>query len=203
MSIQDFKLKNKNIKVKRYVIDPGKEPTAIVFGKFAPFTGSKGHGKLIDFAKDNFKNVVIISPTRNFKDKKVDIFTDDQKEYIIRQVNPDIKFYRISSNIPIRMFTQIVDLGYDRPVLIIGKDREKEFTKFFIKYDKNNEAITNMDDKNFGKGEYLVISRDEKDTSATKVREALINNDKEKFKKITGYDDKIWNMMQKMLKKGG
>ena len=200
MSIQDFKLKNKDIKVKRYVLDPDKEPTAILFGKFSPFTGPKGHGKLLDFARNNFKNVAIVSPTRKSKDKKVDIFTDDQKEEIINKANPDIKCHRIPSNIPIRMFTLIVDLGYDRPVLIVGKDREEEFSKFFRKYDKNNEAIKDMDDENFGKGEYLVVPRDEEDTSATKVRETLINKDKEEFKRLTRYNDKMWDLMQGMLK---
>lgn len=198
MSLKKFDVGTHSIV--RYVINNKEEPTGVVFGKFSPFTGPIGHGKLLDFAKDNFSKVIIVSPTRNKKDKNVDIFTDQQKADIIKKVNPDIEFHRIPSSIPIRMFTELVTMGYDRPVLIVGKDRDESFSKFFIKYDKDNPSIEDMDNKDFGKGEFLVVSRDEGDTSATKVRQSLINNDKEEFLRLTGYDADMWTYMKNMLK---
>jgi len=201
MPLVDYTLKG-NIPVKRYVIDEDVKPTAVVFGKFSPWTGPNGHGKLVDYAKENFDEVVIVSPTRKAKDKKVDIFTDEQKEKIINKANPDIKFHRIPSDIPIRMFTEVLGLGYERPVLIVGEDRGKSFSRFFIHYDENNKAITDQDNKElFGKGEYLVVPRGDEDTSATKVREALEADDKETFIELTGYDEAMWKLMKSFLKK--
>ena len=199
MPVVDYPVKGKDFKVKRYVIDNKAEPTAVVFGKFSPFSGPKGHGKLIDFAKDKFKEVIIVSPTRNKKDKNVDIFTDEQKAKIIEKANPDIKFHRIQSDIPIRMFTRVLELGYERPVFIVGEDRGKSFSRFFKEYNKNNKAIKDQDGKDFGKGEYLVVPRSAGDTSATKVRKALQSDDKEEFIRLTGYDNNMWDYMKGLL----
>ena len=200
-SVIDRNDKSKKVDIVRYVIDHKDKPTAVLFGKFSPWTGSNGHNKLLDFAKEKFDEVIIVSPTRSSKDKNIDIFTDEQKEQIINKAVPNIKFYRIKSDIPMRMFTRVVDLGYERPVFIVGKDREKDFSNFFIKYNKNNKSVTDTNDKNFGKGEYLVVSRDDKDTSATKVRNALKNNDKEEFLRLTGYDEDMWILMSNMISK--
>jgi phosphopantetheine adenylyltransferase len=206
MSLKTFKVKDrkdpdKTVDIVRYVIEPKETPTAVIFGKFSPWTGPNGHDKLLEFAKKRFKKVIIVSPTRSKKDPKVDIFTDEQKADIIRKANNDIEFHRIDSDIPIRMFTRIIDLGYERPVLIVGTDREKEFSKFFKEYQKNNKSIEDTTDKDFGKGEFLVVPRSDKGTSATKVREALKNNDKDEFLKLTGYKDEMWDFMKKMLVK--
>lgn len=203
--IKTFEVPNKygdgKVSIKRYILDKDQEPSAVVFGKFIPWSGKKGHGKLVDFAKKNFKEVFIASPTRSGKDKNVDIFTDEQKEKFIEIANPDIKFHRVKSGPPIRMFTELINLGIERPVLIVGEDRERDFAKYFRKYDKNNEPIEDVNDKDFGKGEYLVVSRTDEDTSASKVRKALIDGDKEAFLKLTGYEEKMWDIMSSMSKK--
>jgi len=198
MSIVDYHIPGKDIIAKRYVID-NVEPTAVIFGKFAPFSGPKGHGKLVDFAQKHFKNVIIVSPTRKTKDKNVDIFTDEQKAEIIQSAT-SLKFHRIPSDIPIRMFTRIVELGYERPVLIVGEDRKAEFSKFFQEYNPANRAVTDPNDPDFGKGEMVALSRTDDDTSATKVREAL-QADKEGFMKLTGYNESMWERMRSMLNK--
>lgn len=200
MSLKEFDLGTH--KVVRYIIDIRIKPVGVVFGKFSPFTGPKGHGKLVEFAQKQFgkDNVIIVSPTRTVKDDKVDIFTDEQKEAIIRKANPDIEFHRIKSGIPPRMFTRVIDLGYERPVFIVGEDREDDFKKFFIEYNKANKPIEDMTDEDFGKGEYLVVPRSDEDTSATKVRKALINNDKKLFIKLTGFDEEMFTYMKSVLK---
>lgn len=200
MPVIDHNIKDKNIKVKRYVIDPKASPVGVIFGKMSPFTGPQGHGKLIEYAKKYFDKIIVVSPTRNLKDKNVDIFTDEQKKDIIKKAT-GLLFHRIPSDVPIRMFTRVVELGYDRPVFVVGEDRQKDFSKFFKKYNPNNKSITDPEDPDFGKGEFLVVPRSDKDTSATKVRKALKNNDKEEFIKLTGYDNEMWKYMKGLLKK--
>jgi len=195
---------SKNVEINRYVIDKNEEPTAVVFGKFIPFSGPNGHGRLVDLAKEKFKNVVIVSPTRKGNEPLVDIFTDDQKEEIIKKAT-DLKFIRVDSSIPIRMFTRIVQAGIDRPVFIVGPDRINDFKRYFVEYNEDNEGTEDQNDKDFGKGEYYFLeTRGKNQTSGTKVREALINNNKEEFLRLTGYyGDDMWNMMRQMLKKNG
>lgn len=192
---------SKTVELNRYVIDKNETPTAVIFGKFIPWTGPNGHGRLIDTAKEHFKDIVIVSPTRDKSfDPKVDIFTDDQKQEIIEKAT-GLKFIRVDSSIPIRMFTKVIQAGIDRPVFVVGPDRIKDFQKYFIEYNKDNEGIKDQKDKDFGKGEYFYATeRGKEDTSGTKVRKALLDNDKEEFLKLTGYDDDIWNLMRKMLK---
>jgi phosphopantetheine adenylyltransferase len=205
-SLKKFKIKDRNdpnrtVEITRYVINPKSEPIGALMGKFAPWSGPNGHGKLVVVAKQMFKDVIIVSPNRSGKDKKVDIFNDEQKEQIINLAEPNIPFFRVQPTTPIRMFTQIIDFGYDRPVLIIGKDREQDFNKYFIKYNKNNKPIEDMDHPDFGKGEFIVVSREEEDTSSSKVRDALMNGNQSEFIKLTGFDNKMWEIMQNMIKK--
>ena len=193
---------SKTVELNRYVIDKNEEPTAVVFGKFIPWTGPNGHGRLVDLAKKNFKNVVIVSPTRDKSfNPKVDIFNDKQKSEIIQKAT-GLKFIRVDSSIPIRMFTRVVQAGIDRPVFIVGPDRINDFKRYFIEYDKNNEGTEDSNNKDFGKGEYFFAeSRGKDQTSGTKVRETLINNNKEEFLRLTGYyGDDMWNLMRNMLK---
>ena len=200
--VQDKYNTDHEIEIYRYVIEPKEKPIGVIFGKFSPWT-KNGHGKLVTEAQKIFgkDNVIIVSPTRNKKDPKVDIFTNEQKEQIIKRSNPNINFYRIESDIPIRMFTRIVDLGYSRPVLVIGQDREKEFGKFFIPYNSSNKGIDDPKHLDFGKGECYIVSRTNEDVSATKVRECLLNGDMQKFIELTGYSEDIWQLIIEMLKK--
>lgn len=192
---------SKIVELNRYVIDKNEEPTAVVFGKFIPWTGPNGHGRLVELAKKNFKNIVIVSPTREKSfDPKVDIFTDEQKQKIIEKAT-GLKFIRVDSSIPIRMFTRIIQEGIDRPVFIVGPDRINDFKRYFVEYNKDNKGTEDPKDKDFGKGEYFFAeSRGKDQTSGTKVREALINNDKASFLKLTGYKEDMWNLMRQMLK---
>jgi len=199
MPLKEYPVKGKEYSKVRYIIDNSIEPTGVIFGKFSPWTGPRGHGKLLDFANSKFKNVIIVSPTRKVKDDNIDIFTDKQKKEIIKKAVPNVKFYRIPSSIPIRMFTEVIGKGIERPVFIVGEDRES-LSKFFKKYEKDNKPITDENAEGFGMGEYLVVPRDKEDTSATLVRQTLINNNKEKFLELTGYKEDMWDYMKGMLK---
>jgi len=85
IQVPDRSDNTKTVDIHRYVIDPNEKPTGIIFGKFSPWTGPKGHGRLVDFAKKYFKDIIIVSPTRKNKKDDVDIFSDDQKQKVIER----------------------------------------------------------------------------------------------------------------------
>jgi len=196
--VPDRKDPSKTVTINRYVLDPKAEPTAVIFGKFNPWTGPKGHGRLVTAAKKKFgiANLAIASPEKMDKD----LFTREQKnELIDRETN--ITPLIVKSSIPIRMFTDLLSQGVERPVLFIGQDREKDFSRFLIPYSKNNQRVTDMSDKNFGKGEYIVSPRNQ--TSATLVRKALLDGDDAKFLELTGYEQGTLDRMKEMLRENG
>lgn len=207
----DKKNPGKTITLKRYGIDPDVEPTAVLFGKWSPFTGEKGHGRIIDFAKKNgFKKVAIVSPERtklDAKDKydanifspkqRIDIVKKYAKEYVSGIEVTDI--FTVPSTNPMGMF-KIISQKIDRPVIFVGPDREKSFSKFYVPFDKKNVAITDTTDKDFGKGEMLVIKdRGSENTSGTDVRAAIVNNNLDDFIRMTGYKKSMFEYLRKML----
>lgn len=208
MPIQKFEIVNKNdsnktVQVSRYVIDSTVKATGVLFGKFIPWTGPLGHGRLLKKAQTEFgkDNVIIVSPERKEKDPEIDIFTDDQKKEIINRVLPSVKFYRIPHGSIPMMFRSVVELGYKRPVFVIGPDRIEDFSKYLIKYDSDNMAITDTEMEDFGKGEYFALKdRGKNGTSGTQVRETLVNDDMETFIELTGYDEDMWDFLQERLK---
>jgi phosphopantetheine adenylyltransferase len=134
-SLQKILVKDRNnedeyVEITRYIIDSDEEPTAVIFGRFNPWTGKNGHGRLVDFAKENFKNYIIVSPERNDVN---DLFTNAEKEEIIKKAVPDVDFLRIKSSSPTNMFMDLVYRGISRPVILVGPDRIDDFKKHFIK----------------------------------------------------------------------
>jgi len=199
-SVPNKKDPNETVNVHRYVLDPTDKPTAILYGKFSPWTGPNGHGRLLEFSKDYSRDIVIVSPKRAGDDPEVDIFTEDQKEEIIKKANPGIKFIRVDSGFPPKAFSELLKMGIKRPVFCVGPDRIKDMKKYFIKFDKDNQSISDIDNPKFGKGEFIASEDRGSDTSATKVRKALITNNKKEFLRLTEYDDDMWYMMKKMLR---
>jgi len=202
IQVQDRKDPTKQVTLKRYVIDEKAEPTAVIFGKFSPWTGPNGHGRLITEAKKKFKNVMVVSPLRTKTEKKgkygANIFSPEQRGEIVKRATKE-KFLNVKATIPVRMFTELLNEGITRPVFLIGGDRKKEFGKVFINYNKKNKGVRDPNNKKFGMGEMMVVKRNE--TSGTKIRKALVDNDMDTFIKMTGYDVSMWRYMRDMLKK--
>ena len=201
-NVPDRKDPSKEFAITRYVIDKSDAPTAVVFGKFSPWTGKGGHGTVLKFAKSKFKNVIIVSPLREKTESGgkygANIFTPQQRGEIVQKATGET-FMNVKTSIPIRMFTQLLEHGIQRPVFIVGEDREKEFKKMFIPYKKGNESVTDPAHKDFGKGE-MAINRF-RGTSGTKVRKALVDGDRKTFLKETGYKDDMYEYMRQLLKK--
>lgn len=205
IKVQDRSNPDKTIELSRYAVDPKEEPTAVLFGSFVPFTGPKGHGRMLEFAKKHgIKKFAIVSPTKDdTKETDRNMFNLKQKLDIAKHGAKDMGFnvdaFNVKATNPLGMFREIAS-KIDRPVIIVGPDRKAQFEKFFIPFDKRNKPITDQENKNFGKGEMLAMTdRGTSNTSGTKVRESLRNNDKETFIELTGYTEKMYNYLKKML----
>ena len=211
MSIIDIEVTDKSdpsktIKLKRYVVDPKQEPTAVLFGNFSPFTGKFGHGRMLEFAKTHgIKHFAIVSPTKDeSKETDRNMFTLAQKLEICKHGAKDMGFdvgvFNVTATNPLGMFREVAT-KIDRPVFIVGPDRKAQFEKMFITFNKSNKAITDATDKDFGKGEMLAMTeRGENNTSGTKVRQALKDQNEEEFIKLTGYSKAMYEYMISILK---
>jgi hypothetical protein len=193
--------------LKRYVINKGDAPTAIIFGKFAPWTGGTlehGHGRLIKKAQElGIHNFYVVSPYRNEDEHST--FNTKQKDEIINRSLKSVPGYQgiIRShkdlkNILAIFRSLIVDHSIQRPVFVVGPDREKDFSKFFIPFKIDNPAIIDSEDESFGKGEYVTITG-ERETSATKLRQALVNNNMAEFQKLSGHSEEMFKLMRQMM----
>lgn len=196
---------SKTVILKRYAIDKREEPTAVLFGCFSPFTGPKGHGRMLRFAFENgIKKFAIVMPTKDdTKDSDRNIFTQEQRLEIAKlgakECGFDADIFNVQTTNPLGMFREI-STKVSRPVLIVGPDRKSQFEKMFLTYGNHNAFITDPNEKNFGKGEMLAMTdRGENDTSGTDVRNTLKEKDKAKFISLTGYSNKMYKYLYNIL----
>ena len=195
----------KTVILKRYAIDKREEPTAVLFGCFSPFTGPKGHGRMLRFAFENgIKKFALVMPTKDdTKDSDRNIFTQEQRLEIAKlgakECGFDADVFNVQTTNPLGMFREIAS-KIARPVLIVGPDRKEQFEKLFLTFNKENECVTDPSEKDFGKGEMMgMTSRGNDNTSGTDVRCALKEKDKAKFISLTGYSDKIYKYLYNIL----
>lgn len=208
ITVQDRNNPTKTITLSRYVVEPKEEPTAIIFGKFSPWTGKNGHGRMLDFAKKaGIKKFIVCSPFRDeTKESDANMFNIDDKIKFIKlgskEQGFEVDVLNIHATNPMGMFRNLAnDFKIARPVFVFGPDRIKSFSKFFVPYTKNAVSILDPDNKDFGKGEYLAMTdRGSDNISGTEIRKLIRINDKETFKKLTGYSDKIWDLMRSSAK---
>lgn len=196
---------NKTLLLSRYVIDRREEPTAVLFGCMCPFTGPLGHGRLLKFAESfGIKKFAIVMPTKDdSKDSDRNMFNQEQRLEIAKRGAKECGFvvevFNVETTNPLGMFREIAG-KITRPVLIVGPDRKAQFEKTFLTYGNHNKHITDPNEKDFGKGEMLAMTdRGENDTSGTDVRKALSDKDKAKFISLTGYSNKMYKYLYKIL----
>lgn len=205
INVPDRNDSNKTVNLSRYVIDRREEPTAVLFGCFSPFTGPNGHGRLLKFAESfGIKKFAIVMPTKDdSKDNERNMFTQEQRLKIakkgLKECGFDADVFNVETTNPLGMFREIAS-KIARPVLIVGPDRKAQFEKMFLSYGNHNNHVTDPNEKNFGKGEMLAMDeRGETNTSGTEVRNALKDKDKSKFINLTGYSDKMYKYLYKIL----
>jgi len=151
--------------------------SAFTLGRFQPLT--LGHMKMIDELK-KFKKayIFIVKGKKTSKDKDKNPF-DLQKE-MIKKVAPKINVIEIPSGF---FVDEIEKLHENEFYLLCGSDRVKGYERM-LSYLENKKV------------NILEILRSDEDISATKVRQALKNDNKKEFEKMTpkeihSYYDKL------------
>jgi len=206
ITVKDRNNPEKDVVLDRYVLDKKEEPTAIIFGKFSPWTGGDlehGHGRLIKFSKEKgIKNFYVVSPKRDetiLEKNSPNIFSPEARKQIIEHSLKNIPGFlgviQSDSNNVMGVIKHIMYL-VSRPVYIIGPDRERLSQTNFIQY--GSEPIVNETDKNFGKTEAILLTG-ERDTSGTKVRNSIISDDFVTFKALTNHTEQMFQFMKKLM----
>lgn len=202
--VSDKNNPGKQISLSRYVIEKNETPTAIIFGKFSPWTGGDlehGHGRLIKIAKENkITNFYVVSPKRDESvSNSANMFFAEARKQIIEHSLKNIPGFlgviQSDSNNVMGVIKHIIHL-VSRPVFVIGPDRERLSETNFVTFGSN--SVTSETEKDFGKPECLVY-KGERETSGTKVRNCLTNNDFDTFNKLTNHSNQMFNFMKNLM----
>ena len=175
-------------------IGPGTELVGILIGHFAPFTGPKGHGRMIEELRSKgCKKFIVGIPdsTAEFDDDRA-MYTVEQRMEIVddylRQEGLEgkaVKMRRGDIAITSRLLIWDVYNTFGsnvRPVYIVGPDRAELVQK-------NPEFGT---DETTTYPEKIVMSdRGEGNVSGTKVRELIRKGDVDGIAEMTGYSKQI------------
>lgn len=201
--VDDKNNPGKQIALERYVIEKEKNPIAVIFGKFSPWTGGDleyGHGRLIKTAKQNgIKEFYVVSPKRDeTDDNSANLFSASARKQIIEHSLKNVPGFlgvvQSDSNNIMGVIKHITHL-VSRPVFVVGPDRERLLKTNFVQF--NSAPVTNQNEKDFGKPECLVLTG-ERETSGTKVRQSIQNDDFKTFSKLTNHSEEMFRFMKKL-----
>ena len=167
----------------------------IVVGRFQPFT--KGHLACVEeaFTKKHLNTVLVMIETPESKvDKKhpfpstllLDIYKGLVKENHIDDIvlvkNADI----------VKIAGVLREKHYQIASWTCGTDRVNDYTRMAKNYGEKAGLAGNF--------EIIEVKRGDDDISATKVRQALTDDDFETFAKLTTFGKKEFDILQKQLK---
>ena len=178
--------------------DKGKQNCVIIMGRFQPFT--KGHLSIIEKAYNKYKLpfvVAIVKGAKSSQDKKRNPFEFDMQKKLI-----EASMKSISNQVVLiksAFLGEIVDAvrpKYEPVGLVAGSDRVSSYQKQIDKYGEKMNLNLSL----------IPIQRKEGSSiagiSATKVRNSIIENDIETFKKMmpTG-TYKYFEQLRKIMEK--
>lgn len=153
----------------------------IMVGRFQPFT--KGHMKCVDYAYDKLKIPTIIAMI-NTPDNKVDKKHPFPSSLLLPiyknmfEKNPKIEDIILVSNADIvKIGEELYNAGYEIASWTCGTDRIDSYSKMAEKYKERAHLSDDF--------QMLEIKRSDEDISATKVRQAILDNDYDTFFKLT------------------
>jgi len=141
---------------------------AFTIGRFQPLT--LGHMKMIDeLKKFNKAYIFIVKGKKSSKDKDKNPFDFELQKEMIQKVAPKIEVIEIPSGY---FVDEIEKLPENEFYLLCGSDRVKAYQRM-LDYLENKKV------------EIIEVPRSDDDISATKVRQALKDNNKKEFEKMT------------------
>lgn len=180
---------------KQFVEERNKKEAFIFQGRFQPIT--KAHATIILDAIRNNKNlepfVIVVKGTKSGQDKKRNPFDiDTQIDLIRKSTNNQVKYIEVTKSAFIEDLVNVVrDKGYEPVKMFAGSDRVVSYRDMIQRY-KDDLGI-NI--------EVEEIKRTDEDISATKVRNALLEDDFSTFERMTlNLDEKDFEKLQKTLK---
>ena len=169
--------------------EKGKKPCAVIIGRMQPPT--KAHVEIIKNALKKHKNV-LVAIVKGSKPSPKSPFPVSLIKTILLEI--------FHNKVMIQVFSRgfigdVVDycrrLGFEPEVLYCGSDRVKTYEGQIKRYKEK----LNLDIK------VKEIKRTSSDISATKVREAIKNNDLDTFKKLTPEEEwKYFDTLRSYLK---
>lgn len=176
----------------------------ITIGRFQPFT--VGHMKCVERAWNELGIPTIVCMI-NVKDEKVDEKHPFPTSLILPLYNDAFKkeekiekFVLVSSADIVKIGEMLYKEGYEIASWSCGTDRIDSYTKMASKY--SEQAHLSDDFK------MLEIKRSDEDISATKVRQALLDDDKKFFDKMTPFgtlsqhlkgDKSVYEVLKKQI----
>ncbi len=174
--------------------EPAKKKVVILHGRFSPFTA--GHRAIVEKMKKESKLPVVVYIVKGAKssaDKEKNPFdAKTQKMLIMKSAKGLVDQVKIA---PDGFIPNIIGLarqdGLEPTAFYGGPDRKAAYTAMIKKLDQK-ELKLNV--------KFAPINVRIEGISATKVRNALKDNDFETFMKMTkGYDKKIFNELRKKM----
>ena len=169
----DIQLTAKTMIIKRL---PGNN-NSLIIGRFQPLT--KGHQKMIDLALKETDEVYINIVKGKKSEKEKNPFSLELQEKMLKLVYGD-KIHIMNSQTG-NVITIINKIQDNINWIYCGTDRVQSY----------KQQLSKMPDIKIRE-----IKRTDEDISATKVREALINDDFASFKKMT--DKKMWSLYEEL-----
>jgi cytidyltransferase-like protein len=156
-------------------IEESVENYGVMFGRFQPLTN--GHLKGIEFMSKHVDKgcIYIVKGKKTSLDKDKNPFDEDIQIEMIKKVLPKNLEVKIA---PSAFYPDIINqLDYDNFKILAGSDRVQAYKKMLSYVSEEKEAeVIEIPREGLASGE---------DVSATKVRQALKDNDEESFKKMT------------------
>lgn len=169
----------------------GSEKVNIVVGRFQPFT--LGHIKIFEtlYKKNRLPVVVLLVRAKN---KKIDLsapFNEDLQIELFKVLQKEYSFLRDIFTIKtasISMVLNVLRPDYEPVLWGAGTDRYLSYKRMIERYREEANLLDDFD--------IFEIKRDDEDISATKVRNALLEDDYITYKKLVpksmySYYDKL------------
>lgn len=176
----------------------------ITIGRFQPFT--TGHMKCVERAWNDLGIPTIVCMI-NVKDEKVDEKHPFPTSLILPLYNDAFKkeekiekFVLVSNADIVKIGEMLYKEGYEIASWSCGTDRIDSYTKMATKYAEQAHLSDDF--------QMLEIKRSDEDISATKVRQALLDNDKKFFDKMTPFgtlsqhlkgDKSVYEILKKQI----
>src|SRR5574344_106518 len=157
----------KNIKTDVYYWKENNELVGVAVGHFAPFTGKFGHARMLENAKKaGIKKFIIVIPktTKSLDDNR-NMFTDEQKKYIIEKGCEDLGIDLLDVTISDTPFSAAIinnlakKYQQYRLVLLCGPDRYDDYLRFGRPFNIDNKSTLDKNDS-----EFILVILEEKRT---------------------------------------